>query len=124
MKRFSPVLALMLILILTAWDDASSNRYPEIRIDEVDYDHPWGGEENNPDTPINYSTTTFVKNDLTIIGIIKSWNFRFFFYGSTFLNAGSKGTTIITTTTTTTTTTVTEPGTSINSSTSQGGLGQ
>lgn len=119
MKRFISVLAIALILILTAWDDASSRRYPEIRIDEIDYDHPWGGEQNDPEPPINYSTTTVVKGDLTIIQIFKAWNYRFFFNGSTFLSAGFRRTS--TTANSTTTTTNPELTTSTNSSTSQGG---
>jgi hypothetical protein len=114
MKRLIPVLAIMLVLIMTAWDDASSRRYPEIRIDEVDYDHPWGGEQNDPDQPITYSTTISGKNELTIIGIIKTWNYRFFFNGSTFLNIGSNRTI--------TTTINTETSTDVDQSAGQGGL--
>jgi hypothetical protein len=126
MKRLISVLAIALILILTGWDDASSRRYADVRIDEPIYDHPWGGEQDEPDRPIGYSPTTTtittVNYDLTIIGIIKTWNYKFFFSGTTFFNVGSRGTT--TTTTTTTTTNVTEPGSSTNSSADQGGLGQ
>ena len=92
MKRFIPVLVIMLILIMTAWDDASSRRYPEIRIDEPIYDHPWGGDQNDPTPPINYSTTISDRDNLTIIGIFKTWNYRLFFNGSTFFNIGSGGT--------------------------------
>ncbi len=117
MKRFIPVLALALILILTAWDDATSRRYPNIRIDEPIYDHPWGGDENNPGTPVGGSVSNPGKNDLTIIKIIKSWDIRFFFYGATFMGVDSRGKS----TTTVTSTPVAEPITDSSSPTSQGG---
>ncbi len=114
MKRLIPVLAIALILILTTWDDASSRRYPDVRLDEPIYDHPWGGDQNDPNQPINYSTTTPGQNELTIIGIIKTWNYRIFFNGSTFLNIGS--------TRTITPTINTETSIDVNQPAGQGGL--
>lgn len=116
MKRFIPVLALALILILASWDDASSRRYPISRIDEPIYDHPWGGDQNNPEVPVGRSISNPGKGEVTIIQIIKSWNIRLFFYGGTFIGAGSSERT-----TTPTATAVTEPSTGNSSSAVQGG---
>jgi hypothetical protein len=125
MKRLIPVLAIMLILILTAWNDAESKRYPEVRIDEVQYDHPWGGEQNNPNPPINYSVTTTTKNDLTLIGIVKSINYRYLFNGVSFWSFGTRTiSTTPVTTATATTTAVSQPAEDVTQNTTQRGSGQ
>jgi len=81
MKRLIPVLAIMLILVLCVGDNASARRYPAIRIDEVQYDHPWGGDEHITNPPPIGAVVTVVPEDMFIIQIIKSWQYRFFIGG-------------------------------------------
>lgn len=118
MKRSITVLAMALILILTTWESASSMRYPNVTIDVVHYDHPWGGEQNVTDPPSDYSTTSTLQEDFIIVTILKYWNYRFLYNTSLLI----KSRTNVTTTTTTTNTTTTD--TNSSETTSQRGMGQ
>lgn len=50
MKRLIPVLAMALILSTTMWGSVLALGAP-FRLGEVQYDHPWGGDSQNPGTP-------------------------------------------------------------------------
>jgi hypothetical protein len=90
MKRLMPVLAIALVLILCSWDSAESRRSPRLTIDDVSYDHPWGGEQNDPLSPVDHATAVSLKGGFSFIDIIKAANYRFLFNGSTFMFSGSK----------------------------------
>ncbi len=51
MKRLIPVLAMALILSTTMWGSVFALDAPE-KIREVNYDHPWGGDHQNPGSPL------------------------------------------------------------------------
>ena len=51
MKRLIPVLALALILSTTMWSSALALDAP-VKLRTVQYDHPWGGDHQNPGTPL------------------------------------------------------------------------
>jgi len=121
MKRFIPVLALVLILIMTAWEEADSRRGPQLEIAEVHYDHPWGGDQNSV-PPTNFSTSVSSKDQLSFEGIIKNFEFRFLFNGSTFMFSGFREFTR-NNTNTETNTTVTESNDNNNTTQSSGGRG-
>jgi hypothetical protein len=93
MKRLIPVLAVALILILTSWDSADARRYPPVRIDEIQYDHPWGGEQNNPNPPMTLSGSSTYKEKTTIISRLKTWNYKYLFGGLLLLFENSQETT-------------------------------
>lgn len=76
MKRLIPVLAIALVLVLCSWDDASALRYPdEIRLETVQWDHPWGGEQQNQteNPPYMDATPTTSEDDLGVLDIFKIW---------------------------------------------------
>ena len=112
MKRLISVLAITLILILATWDNASSMRFPNITIEVVHFDHPWGGEQNTTNPPAVNSTTPIVKDDFIIVRIMKYWNYRILHNASTLIKPEVSGTTTTTTETNT------------NQATSQRGTGQ
>jgi hypothetical protein len=119
MKRLFPVLAAALILVLTISDDASSRRYPNLVIDVVQFDHPWGGEQNTTTPPATNSVTPAVQADFIIIRLMKSWNYRIFYNAPFIRQPESRGTT---STTSTTIVNDSNPGTS--QEVSQRGMGQ
>ena len=73
MKRLIPVLAVALILVFFAWDDAASKRYPELRLETVQWDHPWGGEQHNNDNPPFMDSTPSNADELVFLDIVKFW---------------------------------------------------
>jgi hypothetical protein len=76
MKRLIPVLAIALVLVFCSWDDASALRYPEgINFETVQWDHPWGGEQQDqPDNPPYMDATPTSSNeDLGVLDIFKIW---------------------------------------------------
>jgi hypothetical protein len=116
MKRLLAVLAVALILILTYWENSSSKSYPIIVIEDVQFDHPWGGEQNDPNPPVNNSITPAIQDDFIIIRMMKYWNYRILYNPSFFRASKSTGTT--------STTSTNDSNTSTNQAPSQRGMGQ
>jgi hypothetical protein len=73
MNRLIPVLAMALILVLLSRDEASSRRYPELRLETVQWDHPWGGEHQNLTNPPIMTVTPSPSDELQFIDIMKFW---------------------------------------------------
>lgn len=73
MKRLIPVLVITLILTFMSWEDASSRRYPELRKETVQLDHPWGGEQHYTENPPILLSAPAPDDDLNVIEILKSW---------------------------------------------------
>ncbi len=118
MKRLFAVLAAVLILTLTYGENSSSMNYNPIVIDDVQFDHPWGGDREPLDPPSGQSVTPIVKQEFSLIRIIKYWNYRFI-VGSYMLSP-----TEATGTTTSSTTQDAVTNTSSSQPTNQRGTGQ
>lgn len=84
MKRLIPVLAIALILVLTLWSDAFSRRYAPIRKEQVNLDHPWGGESQGDfEGPIISSSSdpvTEYNTRFTFRGWLQNWFFNSIYY--------------------------------------------
>lgn len=99
MKRLIPVLAVALILILTAWDQTSAKKDPNRMIEVTQYDHPWGGESNNTTNPPGVtSTTPIIGSNYLTLQIYKIWKYNLTYTRITSTPTETGGTTTTTTT--------------------------
>lgn len=74
MKRLIPVLVIALVLVLCSSHDAFSKRYPDVRLETVQWDHPWGGEYHHQDeNPPILTATPSTSEDLNVFDVFKTW---------------------------------------------------
>ena len=89
MKRLKSVLAIALILTMMTWGSAYSLDAP-VKIDAVQYDHPWGGDHQNQDFPLPVVDPKDPKPDIQKTSGFRSWVTNWFYNSILYLGFNPK----------------------------------